>query len=93
MAIPCSKFVANIQLPLQMFKCPHCPAEYSSKSSLYTHKIKVHGGVGKSNGGDPLSVSPASSSSSGIFNCEVCGKALKGKDSLRDHMLIHDGPR
>ena len=43
------------------------------------------------NAGDPLSASPAASS--GMFNCEVCGKALKGKDSLRDHMLIHDGPR
>ena len=74
----------------QMFKCALCPAEYSSKSSLYTHKIKAHGNAA----GDPLSASPAAASSSfGMFNCEVCGKALKGKDSLRDHMLIHDGPR
>ena len=73
----------------QMFKCPHCPAEYNSKSSLYTHKIKLHGGGAKNSSGDPLSASP----SPGMFNCEVCGKTLKGKDSLSDHMLIHDGPR
>ena len=51
MAIPCSKFVANIQPPFQMFKCALCPAEYGSKSSLYTHKSKVHGGGVGNNAG------------------------------------------
>ena len=74
----------------QMFKCAYCPAEYGSKSSLYTHKTKMHSGIKND---DPLSPTYGMPTAPPMFNCEVCGKALKGKDSLRDHMLIHDGPR
>ena len=66
----------SLGIDWETMKCPHCGQHFTKQETAIVHLGKVHGifqGKSRKNKGD--------------FDCDICGKKIGYKDSLRDHKL------
>jgi len=85
--------------PKTMFKCEECSKEFRTCKMRLTHYRSAHGKeLQRKCGLCRVEFATheewlAHRDTQHKWTCELCGKVLKNKDSHREHMLIHSGPR